>query len=71
MNFSPVEEKRAGSDIRRGAETSFQHDEKMCSDPEFKEKRDLTPNLGNKKAAGFAAGGFSIWQQRISAAESD
>jgi hypothetical protein len=42
---------------------------KMCSDPEFKEKRDLTPNLGNKKAAGFAAGGFSVRQQRKSAAD--
>ncbi|GAA5232831.1 hypothetical protein GCM10025794_30580 [Massilia kyonggiensis] len=43
----------------------------MCSDPEFIEKWDLTPNLGNKKAAGFAAGGFSFRLQRISAAESD
>jgi hypothetical protein len=28
------------------------------------QKSALTPNFGNKKAAGFAAGGFSFWQQR-------
>jgi hypothetical protein len=31
--------------------------------------RALTPVFGNKKAAGFAAGGFSVRQQRKSAAD--